>query len=118
MSGLTASVVLAAANRCCVVPQVAEPSTPLAAECTWVDNRCTDNGECSSEAWQIASPGFCDEEEEKVCADGAQTVVTLRRGHFNCAGANQAACNCKWTQDNPEVTQNIQIATCAGHGCS
>ena len=114
---VSASLALAAVNRCCINADSGPPSTPLGAGCNWVNNRCTDNGQCNGQVWEVAVAGFCDVEEDLDCAAGAQTVVTLQRGTFGCAGATEATCACIWTENNPPVTDNVQIATCVGDGC-
>ena len=114
---IAAGLLGAANDRCCVVPQVGDPSTPVGAVCTFTQPNCNDNGGCNGEAWEVVSPGFCGIEEDKGCTGGAQTIVTVRRGHFLCSG-NATTCGCAWVEDSPEVTENMQVTTCAGDGCS
>lgn len=118
----SAGIVWAVPNdRCCVNPQTGAPSNPVGASCNWsatAETKCSNGGSCSGEGWQVASPGFCGFEEEAGCSSGAQTLVTLRFGTYQCQGATQQNCGCNWVQANPAVTDNIQIGTCVGNACS
>src|SRR4051794_4426898 len=78
-------LVWASLDWCCLPPSWAPPVTPAGASCIWRNSSCTSDG-CSGDAWAVAGKGNCIAMESRECTGGAQTLVTLKNGHFSCDG--------------------------------